>query len=98
MQTTGLSVGATKVMDPEAIQLLETEDGTQLVVSTLEGGEFVPPCCAFDGRGVSQPENRRPRVTVAIINDTSIGRRPASFNTFSTCLLMLVDSPICCRL
>jgi hypothetical protein len=55
---------------------------TQLVASTF-GCESAARGCALIGIGVSQPENSRASVNVAItINASSIGCRPASFNTF----------------
>ena len=88
MQTTGLFVGETKLMDPAVKQMLEMEDAMQFVVST-SGCGFGLLGCAFPNVGVNQPENSRPRVRVAMMNKaSSIGRRPASFNTF---LLMLIN-------
>lgn len=74
------------VLDPNdteaSEQLVVVEVVSQSVLSSPDE-EFPPPVCALLGVGVNQPENSRPRVKVAIImNASSIGRRPASFNAF----------------
>ena len=77
-QTIGLFVGAIKLTEPALMQLVAMLLTAQLVVSTVGGGEFVGEfCCALLGVGVNQPENNKPRVKVAMINNTNIGRRLA---------------------
>jgi hypothetical protein len=72
-------IGKTPRNIPPSIQLVEA----QLVFSLLGGGFGPPVPCALLGVGVSQPENNRLTVRVAMMNNaSSIGRRPASFNTF----------------
>jgi hypothetical protein len=68
------------------------ETVTQLVVSTPGSGSGWPGC-ALTGAGASQPENSSPVAMVAmIINASSIGLRPAIFNTFSLMLLFCLVS------
>jgi hypothetical protein len=71
-----VTVGTFDNVTVASVQFVLVEDATQLVVSTFDCG-FDCPVCARVGVGVNHPENSRPRVKVAIINASSIGRRPA---------------------
>src|SRR5665213_111949 len=78
---TGVTTTVDSTTEPSE-QLVMVPDSTQSVLSSLEP-PLPPPCCAFNRVGVSQPEKTMPSASVAItINASSIGRRPASFNTF----------------
>jgi hypothetical protein len=76
MQTTGLLAGATRLIDPAVKQAPDEEATIQFVVSIFGDG-FDPPGCTLMDVGTNHPENKSPSASVAMMNASSIGRRPA---------------------